>query len=295
MGQCYDTRMGDEGKKPELSVVVPVFSADEYLADMFDALFLDGLRGNAEGFDLELVVVDDASPLEERTRASVRAASAWARVKHLRNETNRGFIFSCNRGLKAAGADEIVLCNSDTRLVPGALRRLVDAARGREDVGMLGPVTNGAFGAKAQLAAGLEGLRDFSRRELDRVDAFGTALAREPRLEDVRWLLRFCVLIKRRVLETVGEMDERFGFGYQEEVDYGIRARRAGWRLCVEPGTFVFHGGVRSSLLAGDGSQTSRARPLRVLWEILVNSARLWRCYGRAELTLPQGLEERRR
>lgn len=49
--------------RPALSVIVTVYSRDRYLSEMFGKLFLSGLRLNA-GRRVELVLVDDASPLE---------------------------------------------------------------------------------------------------------------------------------------------------------------------------------------------------------------------------------------
>lgn len=279
--------------KTSLSIIVPVYNATPYLAAMFRELFLDGLKKNASLPGMELVIVDDASPLREETAAAVTEVSGWTRVKYLRNERNIGYLRSCNRGLAAAEGDLLVLCNSDTRFPPGALQRLIAAAEANPDVGMVGPVTNGAFGASAQLSGLQPELKDFSRAELDRLDALGGAAQAATRLEDVRWLLGFCVLLKRGVLSSAGFLDEKFGFGYQEEVDYGIRARRAGWRLCLEPGAFVFHGGLRRPLqLFGSraGSQSSGQRPVRTVLRIAANIAYLWRKYGFVEITAPQKL-----
>lgn len=279
--------------EPKLSVIVPVYSADPYLHGMFRDLFLDGLRRNADAPGLELVVVDDASPLRTETEAAAREAAAWARVRYLRNPANLGYLKSCNAGLAAATGDLLVLCNSDTRFCPGALRRMSASAMDNPEVGMVGPVTNGAFAASEQLSERVPHPSDFSRAELDRLDSAAAAVQAGGPLVDVRWLLGFCVLLKRAVLSGIGPLDEKFWFGYQEEVDYGIRARRAGWRLCVDPGAFVFHGGLRRPLtLAGSrsGSQTSSLMPLRTLLRITFNIAYLWRKHGLAEITAPQRL-----
>jgi GT2 family glycosyltransferase len=275
----------------KISVIVPVYSPVPYLAAMFEELFLDGLRKESAGLDLELIIVDDASPLAERTAAAARSAAAWARTRYLRNEKNLGYLLSCNRGLREAGGDLLILCNSDTRFAGGSLRKLIAAAGTIPGAGLLGPVTNGAFGASAQSVNGLAPLKAFSPAEFARLEAFAAGIGADPPYRDVRWLLGFCVLIKRETLRSVGLLDENFGFGYQEEVDYGLRARKAGWRALVVRGAFVFHGGLEHRAILGgasSSSQTSGRRPLRMFWQVTRSLFYFWRKYGWKELSSGQ-------
>ena len=280
------------GGKPEVSVVVPVYSRDPYLAGMFSRLFLDGLRRNA-GKRVELVIVDDASPLRAETEAAAREAETWADVVYHRNPENLGYLRSANKGLSLASGGRLLLCNSDTRLAPGALARLEAALDADPRLGLAGPVSNGAYNSSLQLAPGLPPpLDSFEERELRRFDDYGLALAgrRLPPAE-AGWLLGFCTLLRREALLQAGPLDEVFGFGYLEEVDYAIRARRAGWKLAVIPGAFVFHGGLRRGLqFAGPnaGSQTGRAAPLRTLLRVLNGLYRLVRKHGWGAVGLPQ-------
>lgn len=280
------------GGKPDLSVVVPVYSRDPYLAAMFSRLFLDGLRRNT-GKRVELVIVDDASPLRSETEAAAREAGSWADIIYHRNPQNLGYLRSANKGLSLASGSRILLCNSDTRLAPGALARLEAALDADPRLGLAGPVSNGAYNSSLQLAPGLPApLESFDEAELRRFDDYGLALSGrgQPPVE-AGWLLGFCTLLRREVLQQAGLLDEIFGFGYLEEVDYAIRARRAGWKLAVVPGAFVFHGGLRRSLQfagANAGSQTGRAAPLRTLLRVLNGLYRLVRKHGWGAAGLPQ-------
>ncbi len=275
-----------------LSVIVPVYSRNRYLAEMLDRLFLSGLRLNA-GRRVELVIVDDASPLEAETAASAREAGSWADVIYHRNIKNLGYLRSANKGLSLATGSRLLLCNSDTRLAPGALARLEAALDSDPRLGLAGPVSNGGFNAALQQAAKLPApLESFEDGELRRFDAFGLALSgrRSPAVE-AGWLLGFCMLFKREVYKELGPFDEGFGFGYMEEVDYAIRARKAGWKLATVPDAFVFHGGLSKSMQpAGpnSGSQTGRAMPVRTFFRILRGLCRLVRKYGWSAVGIPQ-------
>lgn len=276
----------------EISVVVPVYSRDAYLADMFRRLFLDGLRSNA-GCRVELVIVDDCSPLRAETEAAAEEARAWADVVYHRNSENLGYLRSVNKGLSLASGREILLCNNDTRLTPGALGRLRAALDSGPRAGLAGPVSNGGFSsALQQYRGGPSPLTSFAPEELARFDAFGAALSSLPApTVEAGWLLGFCLLMRRAVCGEIGLFDEDFGFGYLEEMDYAIRARRAGWKLLAVPDAFVYHGGLRKGVqfaAPNAGSQTGRLFPFKSLFRVLRGQRALIRKYGWKALGIPQ-------
>ncbi|KAF0127065.1 MAG: family 2 glycosyl transferase [Elusimicrobia bacterium] len=281
-----------EMEKEKLSVIVPVYTADRYLLEMFEKLCLDGLRRCADP-GLQLVVVDDASPLGSETEALVRRTSSWAETVYIRNASNLGYVKSVNAGLAAAAGGLLLLCNSDTRLTTGALERLRATLAGRPSAGMAGPVSNGGFSsALQQCRRGPPPLRSFSPEELARFDEFGRALSSSPAAPAAAgWLLGFCLLIRRAVYEEIGSFDEDFGFGYMEEMDYAIRARRAGWELLAVPDAFVYHGGLRTGVqfaAPNAGSQTGRLFPFRSFFRIMKGQAVLIRKYGWKVMGVPQ-------
>jgi len=49
------------------------------------------------------------------------------------------------------------------------------------------------------------------------------------------------MLIRRAVIEKVGEFDERFGYGTFEDNDFCLRARQAGFRVFVAAEVFIHH------------------------------------------------------
>ncbi|MDO8804339.1 MAG: glycosyltransferase family 2 protein [Elusimicrobiota bacterium] len=275
-----------------LSVIVPVFSCDAYLAEMLEKLFLSGLRLNA-GRLLEIIIVDDASPLEKETAAQARKAGEWAKVSYCRNQKNLGYVRSVNRGLSMAGGELLLICNSDTRLSPGSLDAMCRALDLDPSVGIVGPVSNGAFNSAIQQAGGCpEPVRSFSAAELERFDAFGGRLAARGTLPfEAGWLLGFCTLMRREVYARLGPLDEGFGYGYLEEIDYAIRARLAGWKLAVAPDAFVFHGGLRRGLQPtgnNAGSQTARLFPVRTLLRLFRGGFYLARKHGWRSVGIPQ-------
>lgn len=280
--------------RASVSVIIPIYSGDAYLAEMLDKLCLAGLRLNA-GKRIELVIVDDRSPLEAETAALVRSAGEWADVVYHRNSANLGYIRSANKGMSLASGSRFLLCNSDTRLAPGALARLEAALDADPAAGMAGPVTNGGYNTRLQqLAEPPAQLESFSDDELRRFDDFGRDLAaRRMRPVPANWLISFCTLIRREVFESVGPLDEGFKYGYLEELDYGIRARAAGWKLAAVPDAFVFHGGLRTKWkLSPNGScQSGGSSHLRTFYRVARSYIYVARKHGLQALSTPQDIQ----
>ena len=61
-----------------------------------------------------------------------------------------------------------------------------------------------------------------------------------------------CMIIRRECWEEVGDFDETF-FAYQEDSDYCIRARKAGWKVMYVPISSIIHYG-------GSGAQEQGAQ-----------------------------------
>jgi biofilm PGA synthesis N-glycosyltransferase PgaC len=105
------------GSAPRVSVVVPAFAEEHTIEDTLShVLALDYP-------DLEVIVVDDASPdgLVDR----VVPFLADPRVRLVEKSRNEGKSLAVNDGVACAGGDIVVVLDADTRPAPDSLRRLV--------------------------------------------------------------------------------------------------------------------------------------------------------------------------
>jgi glycosyltransferase involved in cell wall biosynthesis len=113
----------EEVPVPSVSVIVPFYNVEAYL----DAC-LDSLRGQDHP-ELEIVLVDDASPDGSRAIAERHAADD-GRVLIVTHEANAGLGPARNTGVARASGDYLIFVDSDDVLAaPDTLRRLVAAAR----------------------------------------------------------------------------------------------------------------------------------------------------------------------
>ncbi|GAB3772261.1 glycosyltransferase [Nocardioides ginsengisegetis] len=98
------------------SVVIPCYRYGHYLAGAVRAAL------DQPGLEVEVIVVDDASPDDSGDRAD-DLARADPRVTVIRHRSNQGHIATYNDGLEAATGDWVALVSADDLLTPGALTR----------------------------------------------------------------------------------------------------------------------------------------------------------------------------
>jgi len=115
---------------PTVSVVVPCYRYGHYLPDAV-ASALD-----QPGVEVEVIVVDDASPDDSADVARALAA-ADPRVRLLVHEQNRGHIQTYNDGLALARGDYVSLLSADDLLTPGALTRAAALFEAHPGVGLV--------------------------------------------------------------------------------------------------------------------------------------------------------------
>lgn len=275
------------GAHPFTQVVVPVCNGGEEVRAC-----LRQLCAAATG-PMQVVVVDDGSRGLTAGLLREEAARDPRLVLH-RRDVNRGYTKSINEGVMLAGADWVVVLNSDTLVPKGWLDRLHAAARARPGAGMVGPLSNAASWQSLPAVKRPDGswsTNEAIRPEhLDRMQALLDG-ATERAYPDVPLLNGFCTLISREVFDRVGLYDEEaFPMGYGEETDLCLRARAAGFRLVVADDCFVFHhksvsfGVARSGLTRAGGLEMANKHPgvvIPALERMMQESAVLGRLRGR--------------
>ena len=107
-------------RRPEISLVVPFYNVEGYLAACLDSLL------SQTWTDFEVVLVDDGSPDGSRAIAD-RYAAQDSRIRIVSLE-NGGLGTARNIGIRNARGRYLAFVDSDDLLPPGALRALVTSA-----------------------------------------------------------------------------------------------------------------------------------------------------------------------
>jgi N-acetylglucosaminyl-diphospho-decaprenol L-rhamnosyltransferase len=207
--------------------------------------------------DVEVVIVDNDRP--EPPELTHPACL-------IRNEENLGFARACNHGISASSGDLVVLVNPDALVEKGFFRRVEAFLEENPAVGVAGPRVLDANG-RVQLSA---------RRELSMISGLLGRTSLLTRLfpsstlvkkqfpavtqltgpTEVDWVSGACMVVRRRALDEVGLLDERF-FMYFEDADLCRRVREAGWSVYYLPEIEVTH----------QAGGSTRSRP-RAIWDL---------------------------
>lgn len=217
------------GLFPRLSVIVVTHDNRD-----LNRVCLESLAARTEWPNLEILVVDNGSTDGTRELLEQERTRLHPRLRVLLNPDNRGFAAACNAGLAAATGEFLVLLNNDTVMTRGALSSLVRHLTADSSLGLVGPVTN-AIANEARVEVGyadLAGLPDWARQYVRDHDSESFELP---------MLALFCAALPRRVLESVGPLDERFGIGMFEDDDYCRRIAQKGLAIRCARDAFVHH------------------------------------------------------
>ena len=190
---------------PEVTVAMPARNAARFVAAAIDSVL------RQEGIELELIVVDDGS--EDDTAAVVQSLRD-RRLTLLRNPQRRGIGACHNVILRHSRAPYIAQVDADDVILPGALRKLVDAVAADPQAGQShchffdidreGNATRQSFRRRWHL------LRQRRRPAID----YRRALL----VENVTNALR---TYRRSALDAVGPFDEQLTYA----VDYDMALR----------------------------------------------------------------------
>jgi len=194
--------------------------------------------------NFEVIVVDNAS--QDSTPAYLESLGKIVpNLQLILNEQNRGFAGANNQGIMHSCGDYIVLLNNDVIVTPGWLTRLIGYLERDPNVGMVGPVTN---------SAGNEQMIQADYTNLEELEAFARQRAREYEGSyfQIPMLGMFCVVFRRKLLDEVGLLDERFGLGTFEDDDFCHRVKLKGYKLICAEDVFIHHFGQATMSKLGD-------------------------------------------
>lgn len=149
----------------------------------------------------------------------------------VRTGHNLGFAGGNNVGVRIALSDPaccfVWLLNNDTVVAPLCLDRMVDVAVGDTAIGITGSLISFYF--QPDVVQALGGGRFFPRRVAGylhghclRTTAITTAI-RAYAKANLEWVSGVSMLVSRRFVERIGEMEECY-FLYFEEIDWALRA-----------------------------------------------------------------------
>ncbi len=220
-----------------LSIVIVTRNTRDLLRDLLRSVERDtSLKSTTK----EIVVVDNGST--DATEGMIDKGFPW--VSYVRNEENRGFAAAVNLGYRHVSGDFILFLNSDTRVLPGEIEKMVAFMGQEPKVGVAAPQLiyedmrpQRSFALTPSLALEvippplLEAV--FPGRYRTKGQGVSSAM-------DVESVIGAAIMVRRQAFDLVGGFDERFFF-FLEETDFCLRTGEKGYRVVFFPGSRLIH------------------------------------------------------
>lgn len=211
----------------EVSIIIPVFNQLN-----FTQACLASLQEHSDDIAFEVIVVDDCS-----TDATKGIVPHLPGVVYLRNDTNAGFIASCNRGAKAARGKYLVFLNNDTTVTNGWLASLLETFQLEPQAGLVGSKLIYPDG-RLQEAGGII-WRDGSGWNRGKFQDAGKPEYNY--LKQVDYCSAASVMIPKKLFESLGGFDAKYAPAYYEDTDLAFRVAQNGLKVLYQPLSVVVH------------------------------------------------------
>ncbi|MFZ5773927.1 MAG: glycosyltransferase family 2 protein [Thermodesulfobacteriota bacterium] len=235
----------------DLSVIIVNYNTADLLADC--------LRSVLDQTDdaTEVWVVDNAS--SDQSVAMVR--ERFPQVRLIASPENLGFAKANNLALRQATGRFIHFLNPDTVVQSGCYQAMLDFMATHPRVGMAGTrLLYPDLSPQGSMEERYPGQR-YTSGELDGLPG------------NIAWLLGASIIARREVMEQVDGFSESY-FLYGEDIDLGLKVRRAGWELGFIPKAMVIH---------WEGQSERGNQPNAVLRKKLAAEALFYKCHYRPD------------
>ena len=217
-----------------LSIIIVTWNSARWLPAC-----LDSVARAIEGLSADVWLVDNGS-----TDGSVDVARRrLPGINVIANSENLGFARANNQAIERSRGRYLLLLNPDTQINSAALTGMIRILEEQPGVGLVGCRLVRPDGEPQECyGRSYPGIRK-------RSPAVRPGPG-HPELVDAAWLGGACIIALREAVEAVGALDPDFLL-YYEDVDWGRRMRRGGWRVVYwDRGQVVHHGGGDTSQVA---------------------------------------------
>lgn len=234
----------------DLSVIIVNWNTQEDTDNCLASFF--SISGKLK---IEMIVVDNGSD----DQSALMVKQKYPQVKLIENRQNIGFAAAVNQGLSLSRGTYLLVLNPDITTPQHTVSKLIDTFEMHPDAGAIAPrLINkdgsyqvGYFRKYPSMMQILLFYTSLSKFTSGNDKLFKKYMEDIPTGEcdhiSVPQIPGGCMMIRRKILEDVGFMDEKF-FLFFEDVDWCYRIKKKGWTLLMVNSVFMNHLGGRSIL-----------------------------------------------
>ncbi len=219
------------------SIVIITRNTKDLLKDLLDSIKTDH---SLQPYIGEIVAVDNASV--DGTEEMIK--TSYPHVVYIKNKKNMGFAASANRGSTKTTGDYILFLNSDTIVIPGELKKMVDFMDREDSVGICGPqLVYNDMRLQRSFAYVPNILFEIIPRSFLEVMMPKRFMSKKMVLNGptgVESLVGAAFMVRKKTFESLSGFDEGFFF-FLEETDLCVRARTSGSDVIFFPHSRIVH------------------------------------------------------
>lgn len=224
------------GNWSKIAVVILCWNGRKFLEEFLPSLI------QFQSADSDIVVADNAST--DDSLSFLR--QNFSTVKIIALEKNFGFAEGYNQAIKKIDSEYVVLINQDVAVTQNWLAPLLSVMENDDRVGAVHPRIHAHLQPTYFEYAGAAG---------GWIDKYGYTFCRGrvfdsveedhhqfPQSAEVFWASGACMLVRKKVYESLGGLDGDF-FAHMEEIDFCWRLKNAGYRVMYCADATVYHVG----------------------------------------------------
>ena len=240
--------MADDRKKSnkiDLSIVIVSWNVSSLLQKCLYSIYQ-----NQDDLSLEVFVVDNNS----MDGSAKMISDSFPEATLIKNKKNLGFAKANNQAIKKATGEYVLLLNPDTEILGDGLQKSLKFMKSNSECGVMGPKM--LFENKTLQPS----VRRFPKiwpiflmfikapKVFESISAINNYLYIDfdyTKEQEVDQVMGAYMLIPKKVLDKVGNFDERF-FVWFEEVDLCKRIWGGGYKVIYNPNIEIIHPGGKS-------------------------------------------------
>ena len=232
-----------------LSIIIVNYNSRKVLLDCLNSL----VKGEY-CFPYEVFVVDNAS-----SESIADLPEKYQPFRFIFNNNNLGFAAANNIGIRLAKGKYILLLNPDTIVNKDSFQPMIDYMENDPGTGIVGCKIFNAEGVIERSTHSFPSVlkefvhaNEFVKAFMSYDSFFGSLFRKKSRLKafDSYWdhdsqrevdhVTGACMMVRREAIEKAGLLDEAF-FLYNEEVEWSLRIKKAGYKSIFLPDSNIIH------------------------------------------------------
>lgn len=232
-----------------LSIIIINFNSKKLLVDCLNSIFT-----SYPDIFFEIIVVDNNSNENIKDLEII-----YTKVKFIYNKLNLGFGAANNIGIKESTGEFVLLLNPDTIVNGNSFIPMMDYLENNADVGVVGCKI---YNEKGEIERSTHSFPTLVKEFFHSNEFLKIFFGYNNRLIKIFFdLFKFnslhsyndhdnkmevdhvtgaCMMLKREVITNVGLFDEAF-FLYNEEVEWSLRIKKAGYKIIFLPNSYIIH------------------------------------------------------